>query len=146
MFTKIVVPLDGSEYADKALGIAINLAQKHSASIVIVHVVPSTSALITGPEASSSPILLNLSNEFEESGRRILEEGAKKAQGAGIPVTTAMEHGNISDNIVSTAEKEGADLIVIGDRGLGAVARFFLGSVANKVSHQAKCPVLIVKA
>lgn len=145
MFNRIVVPLDGSEFADRALEIAIELAGKYSASIVIAHVVPIASALVTGPEVSSAPILLNLSSELEESGRRILEEGAKKAQAAGIPVTTVLEHGNVSDNIISIAENEKADLIVIGERGLGAVARFFLGSVANKVSHHAKCPVLIVK-
>ena len=145
MFNKIVVPLDGSEYAHRALEIAIELAKKYSASLVIVHVVPAASALITGPEVTTAPILLNLSNELEESGRRILEGGAKKAQEVGVPVTTVLEHGNISDNIIRIAENEKADLIVIGERGLGAVARFFLGSVANKVSHHAKCPVLIVK-
>lgn len=145
MFNKIVIPLDGSEYADKALNVAIELAGKYSASIVIVHVVPAASTLITGPEVSSAPILLNLSDELDESGRRILEEGAKRTQAAGIPVTTVMEHGNISESIIHIAEDEKADLIVIGERGLGAVARFFLGSVANKVSHHAKCPVLIVK-
>jgi nucleotide-binding universal stress UspA family protein len=145
LFNKIVVPLDGSEYADRALEIAIELAGKYSASLVIVHIVPAASALVTGPEVSSAPILLNLSEELEESGRRILEEGTKKAQVTGIHVTTVLEHGNISDNIVRIADAEKADLIVIGERGLGSVARFFLGSVANKVSHHAKCPVLIVK-
>jgi len=145
LFNKIVVPLDGSEYANRALEIALEIAGRYSASIVIVHVVPTASALITGPEVSSAPILLNLGNELEENGRRILEEGAKKAQAAGVPVTTMLEHGNVSDTIIGVAEDEKANLIVIGERGLGSVARFFLGSVANKVSHHAKCPVLIVK-
>jgi len=145
LFNKIVVPLDGSEYANRALEIAMELAGKYSASLVLIHVVPAASALITGPEVSSAPILLNLSSELEESGRRLLEEGAKKAQAGGIQVSTVLEHGNISDNIIRVADSEKADLIVMGERGLGAVARFFLGSVANKVSHHAKCPVLIVK-
>ena len=145
MFSKIVVPLDGSEFAAKAVEISIELAKKYSGSIALVHVVPAASALITSPEVSTAPILLNLSNELDESGKRILEEGAKKVQEAGIPVTTVLEHGNVSDHIIGVAEREKADLIVIGERGLGSVARFFLGSTANKVSHHARCPVLIVK-
>jgi len=145
LFNKVLVPLDGSEYANKALDTAIELATKYSASMVLVHIVPATSALITGPEVSSAPILLNLSNELDGSGRRILENGAMKVQAAGIPVTTVLEHGDIADNIIRIAENENADLIVIGERGLGAIARFFLGSVASKVSSHAKCPVLIVK-
>jgi nucleotide-binding universal stress UspA family protein len=146
LFNKILVPLDGSEYSNKALDIAIDLAQKYSGFLVIIHVIPSASTFITGPEASSAQILMSLRSELEESGQKILEEGTRKAQEAGIPVTSILEHGNISDYIISTAEKEKADLIVIGERGLGAVARFFLGSIANKVSHHATCPVLIARA
>ncbi|MCJ7632079.1 universal stress protein [Candidatus Bathyarchaeota archaeon] len=145
MFNKIVVPLDNSEYADKALEIAIDLAQKYSGSLILVNIVPTTSTLITSPEGTSSQILMNLGGELEENGRRILEEGAKKAREAGLPVTTVLEHGNISDHIISISEKEKAGLVVIGERGLGSVARIFLGSVANNVSHHASCPVLIVK-
>ena len=145
MFNKIVVPLDGSEYAEKALRIAIDLATKYNASMTLVHVVPASSALITGPEVSTAPILMNLSNELSESGKRILQEGAKIVQQAGIPVTTVLEQGDISEHIIGVADNEKADLIVMGERGLSSVARFFLGSVANKVSHHARCPVLIVK-
>ena len=56
-----------------------------------------------------------------------------------------LEHGNILDCIISIAENEKADLIIIGERGLGAVARFFLVSIANKLSHHATCPVLIAR-
>ena len=145
MFNKIVVPLDGSEYADRALEIAIDLAQKYSGSLILAHIVPTTSTLIASPEGASSEILMSLGGELEENGRKILEEGAKKAREAGLPVTTILEHGNISDHIISISEKEKAGLVIIGERGLGSVARIFLGSVANNVSRHASCPVLIVK-
>lgn len=145
MFNKIEVPLDGSEYADKALEIAIDLAKKYTSSIVLIHVIPTTSTLITSPEGTSSQLLMNLNSELEQSGKKILEDGEKKVQDGGVPVTIVLEHGNISDSIISVANKEKTDLIVIGERGLGSVARFFLGSIANKVSHHANCPVLIVK-
>ena len=80
LFNKILVPLDGSEYSNKALDIGINLAQKYSGFLVIIHVIPSASTFLTGPESSSDGII-------EESGRKILEEGARKAKEAGIQVT-----------------------------------------------------------
>jgi nucleotide-binding universal stress UspA family protein len=146
LFRRILVPLDGSEYADKALEVAIELAQKYSASIIMVHVVPVASAIVTGAEAVGSSIFVDLRSRLEISGKHILDEASKRVQAAGLPVVTVLESGNAADKIIQVAEKEEADLIVIGDRGLGMVARFFLGSVATKVTQYAKCPVLIVKA
>lgn len=145
LFNKILVPIDGSKYAEKALDIAIDLAKKCYASLIIIHVVPKTSTLITGPEAVGSSFLVDLRRQLEKSGQHILDVGAKKAQETGIIINTVLEFGNTTDKILQIADKEKVDLIVIGDRGLGFVTRFFLGSVANKVSQYAKCPVLIVK-
>ena len=145
LFDRILVPLDGSEYAEKALATAIALAQKFSSNIVVVHVILTASAIVTSPEGVGSSFLIDLRKQLEEKGRQILENGAKETRAAGIPTITIEESGNAPDKILQTAEKTKADLIVIGDRGLGVVARFFLGSVADKVSHYAKCPVLIVK-
>ncbi len=145
MFSKIVVALDGSEYAAKALDIGIEIAKRFGAALTLVHVVPSASALITSPEVSTAPIMLDLSNELYQSGKRILDRGVEKAQAEGVPTATVLEHGDVSDHIISVAENEKADLIVIGEKGLGSVTRFFLGSIANKVTYNALCPVLIVK-
>ena len=145
MFDRILVPLDGSDYAERALDTAIALAQEFSSNIVIVHVILTASAIVTSPEGVGSTFLIDLRKQLEETGRQILENGAKRTRAAGIPVITIEESGNAPDKILQTVEKAKANLIVIGDRGLGVVARFFLGSVANKVSHYARCPVLIVK-
>lgn len=146
MFERILVPLDGSEYADKALTTAIALAKQFSSNIIIVHVILIASAIMTSSEGVGSSFLIDLRKQLEETGEQILENGAKKTREAGIPVITIQESGNAPDKILQTAEKTRANLIVIGDRGLGVVARFFLGSVADKVSHYARCPVLIVKS
>ena len=145
MFDRILVPLDGSDYAEKALDVAITLAQKFTSNIIIVHVILTASAIVTSPEGVGSTFLIDLRKQLEETGRQILENGSKRTRAAGIPVITIEESGNAPDKILQTAEKAKADLVVIGDRGLGVVARFFLGSVADKVSHYARCPVLIVK-
>ncbi len=145
MIDKILVPIDGSDYSNKALDYAIELARKFSSEILLVHVVPTTTAIISGSETIGSSVLLDLRRQFEESGHRILSSGEAKIREAGIKVTTKLEYGSLPDSISKIGKEEDVSLIVIGERGLGAVTRFLLGSVSNKVSHHATCPVLIVK-
>ncbi len=145
MFDRILVPLDGSDYADRALSTAIALAKQFSSNIILIHVILTASSIMTSPEGAASTFLIDLRTQLEETGRQILENGAKRAREEGIPTITIVESGSVADKILQTADRAKVDLIVIGDRGLGVVARFFLGSVADKVSHYARCPVLIVK-
>jgi len=145
VFNKILVPLDGSEFADKALDYAIEIAKKFSSELLIVHIVQSTTAFVTGPEVLGPSLVLDLKNQLDESGRRILTAGEAKAKKAAVNVTLRMEYGNPADKILNMVKDEKIGLIVIGHRGLGAAARFFLGSVSDKVSRHATCPVLIVK-
>lgn len=56
-----------------------------------------------------------------------------------------MEEGEAADTLINAAETEGADLIVVGNRGMSGATRFLLGSVPNKVSHHAPCDLMIVK-
>ena len=140
-----MVPLDGSEFADKALDYAIEIAKKFSSELLIVHIVQSTTAFVTGPEVLGPSLVLDLKNQLDESGRRILTAGEAKAKKAAVNVTLRMEYGNPADKILNMVKDEKIGLIVIGHRGLGAAARFFLGSVSDKVSRHATCPVLIVK-
>ena len=140
-----MVPLDGSEFADKALDYAIEIAKKFSSELLIVHIVQSTTAFVTGPEVLGPSLVLDLRNQLDESGRRILTAGEAKAKKAAVNVTLRMEYGNPADKILNMVKDEKIGLIVIGHRGLGAAARFFLGSVSDKVSRHATCPVLIVK-
>ncbi|MEM2094248.1 MAG: universal stress protein [Candidatus Bathyarchaeia archaeon] len=146
MFEQILVPLDGSEYADRALSTAIAIAKRFSSDIILVHVVVAASTIISSLEGIGPSILIDLKKQLEDMGKQILENGAKKTRAEGIPTITIVESGNPPDKILQIAEKRKVDLIVIGDRGLGMVARFFLGSVADKVTRYAKCPVLIVKS
>jgi nucleotide-binding universal stress UspA family protein len=146
LFERILVPLDGSEYSEKAVDYAIGLAKKFSSEIVLVHVVQSTAAVVTGPEVLGPSLLLDLKKRLEENGHRILSSAEERARKEGVKASSKMDYGNPADRIVNAARDEKADLIVIADRGLGSVARFFLGSVANQVSHHASCPVLLIKS
>ena len=157
MFKKILVPIDGSEYSLKALDCAIALAKKFFSKVYVIHIVQAVTAVSYGTSfmtwsiySGSSDItgpsfMINLRNHLRENGRQILSTTVAKTREASIKAAATLLFGSPAEEIINFAEKEAIDLIVIGDRGLGSVSRFFLGSVSNNVSRHAPCPVLIVK-
>lgn len=79
-----------------------------------------------------------------ESALRILADASAEAERAGLEVMTHAEAGEPAEAILQVAEREGADLIVVGNKGMTGASRFLLGSVPDKVSHHASCSILIV--
>ncbi len=75
----------------------------------------------------------------------ILAEAEREVSEAGVKVHTFARQGEPADAILDVAEEQGADLIVVGNKGMTGAKRFLLGSVPNKVSHHAPCSVLIVR-
>lgn len=140
---KILVPVDGSLHAKKALEHAITQAKMSGSSITIMYVV-HTRVYAAAQEAGFVAIA-SLMRNMEELGKRILEEAKGTSQAAGIDTDTVLVHGLPADEIVKKAETEKYDMIVIGSRGRTAAKSFLLGSVSNRVSQHANCPVLIVK-
>ncbi len=152
MIEKILVPLDGSEAADKALDFALDLAQKYSAKIELLSVVPPVpmpSAAYTASEMSPiSPVVMDkYLNELKAKHEKLLSEGVQKAKEKGddLEVSTRLMEGRPSEKIVETAEDGSFDIVVMGSRGIGGVKKFLLGSVSDRVADEAPCPVLIVK-
>ncbi len=148
----ILVPIDGSEQADKALNIALDLARKYKAGVEILHVIPPVSVPFTPYPMAEVPAtppqwLNDYNKESEEESRKMLSEAAKLAQSKakGLNVASKLIKGRPSDAIVAEAENKDSDLIVIGSRGLGGIEEFILGSVSSQVVHESKVPVLIVK-
>jgi nucleotide-binding universal stress UspA family protein len=74
-----------------------------------------------------------------------LGEGAEGVQEKGVEVETHAREGDPADAILDVAEETGADLIVVGNKGMTGAKRFLLGSVPNKVSHHAPCSVMIIR-
>jgi nucleotide-binding universal stress UspA family protein len=74
-----------------------------------------------------------------------LREAAAEVEAAGVPVTTYAREGDPADAILDVAEERGADLVVVGNKGMTGAKRFLLGSVPNKVSHHAPCSVLVIR-
>ncbi len=138
LYMNILVPLDGSDYSKKALLQACDMAKNYQAHLILVYVV----------EKSHSLNLLDR-NEYlkmlRKFGEKVLIKGKETAKTKGIDATTIMKEGNITNEIVKLAKSKKCNLIIIGNKGLGATARFFLGSVSNKLANSSPCSVLIVK-
>lgn len=146
---KMLVAVDGSEGAAKALDFALNLAEKLDAEVQIVSVVPPVDSIIPRltPVAQPSAFYTYLINEMEQRLKTVLSEALKGAEEEKpkLKISTRLLKGRPADKIVQMAKEEGFDVIVMGSRGLSGVEELLLGSVSNRVADYASCPVLIVK-
>jgi nucleotide-binding universal stress UspA family protein len=142
---RIVVGTDGSETAGKAVREAIELAKQVGAALDVV------SAYTPVPEARLREIAPEVPDDLQwVVNPRIdvdakLERASAQALAAGVDVRTFAREGDAADAILDVAEERGADLIVVGNKGMTGAKRFFMGSVPNKIAHHAPCSVLIVK-
>ncbi|MCJ7634217.1 universal stress protein [Candidatus Bathyarchaeota archaeon] len=149
MITRILVPLDGSKHADKALDWAIDLAEKYGASIELLTVIPLLETFATGiySRRGKLPFFGPTPEEMRERAENMLKETFYRAKRSNpnLEISTLVLDGRPSDRIVDTAKEGDFDLIVMESRGLGGAKEFFLGSVADRVACEAKTTVVIVK-
>ena len=140
MYQKILVPLDGSELAEKALRHAAALAKSLNAQIILLRVVvfPTRDFDIIPMEAAVSPAM------FAEA-KHYLEHAAGSLRRMGIAVTTATESGRVADKIIDYVTDHQIDLIVMSTHGRAGAARWLLGSVADRIVHAAPVPVFLVR-
>jgi nucleotide-binding universal stress UspA family protein len=145
MFQSIVVGTDGSQTAGEAVREAIELAKALGASIELVSAYEPVSNQRLREEARQVPEDLQWMVNPREDVEATLREAAEKVEDAGVSVATYAREGDPADAILDVAEERGADLIVVGNKGMTGAKRFLLGSVPNKVSHHAPCSVLIIR-
>ncbi len=133
---RILVALDGSKDACKALECAIDLAEKYGANIELLTVIPTTAFTLVGPSEK----------ELKERAEEILEQALNKTKTKpSLKISTKILVGRPAEKIVEASKEGSFDLIVMGSQGLGGVKEFFLGSVADRVADESACPVIIVK-
>ena len=145
MFRSIVVGTDGSETAGKAVAEAIDLAKALSASICLVSAYEPVPKARLREEARQTPADLQWMVNPREEVDETLSDAADRVRDAGVDVETFAREGDPADAILDVAEERGADLIVVGNKGMTGARRFLLGSVPNRVSHHAPCSVLIIR-
>jgi nucleotide-binding universal stress UspA family protein len=145
MFGSIVVGTDGSETASKAVSEALELARRLGSSIELVSAFEPVPAGRMREESHEVPRDLEWMVNPRADVEATLREAAAAVEAAGVPVRTYAREGDPADAILDVAEERGADLIVVGNKGMTGAKRFLLGSVPNKVSHHAPCSVLIIR-
>lgn len=151
IFSKILVPVDGSINSMKAIDYAVNLAEKYKSEIIALHVLYSQSGFafhketVAGTITSSSLNDLNL--EAKQEAEKWFKEINKRAEKMNVQIKTEVVFTVISivEGILTHAEKENIDLIIIGSKGKSGWKKLIVGSVASGISTYAHCPILIVR-
>lgn len=138
---RIVVGMDGSAGASEALSWAISLARVHGAEIVAVHAI-SVMGLSTDPLGIAS---VPGFDEARDAARALFEkEWCEPMRNANIPHRMVTLDGGAAGAIKTVADRENADLIVVGTRGHGGFSELLLGSVGHQLAHHARRPLLVV--
>jgi nucleotide-binding universal stress UspA family protein len=137
-FKRILVPLDGSKYSEKALQRACEIINVFDSEIILLYVVEKSLPLNLLDRKEYLDILTKFGNNTLEKSNKIL---SKK----GISAKILLKKGNIVTEIEKVVKKEKCDLIIVGNKGLGSVTRFLLGSISNKLAQSSSCSLLIVK-
>ena len=141
-FHRILVPIDFSEHSQHALDRAVELARTFDAELHLLH------CYAIGPGAFTLygvAIPESFEHEFRAAAAKQLAEWGGKARAAGCRVQEHLSARMPAEEIAAIARDVGADLIVIGTRGLSGIKHVLLGSVAERTIRIAPCPVLTVK-
>lgn len=147
MFKHIIVGIDGSESAGRAIEVACDLANHYDGEVTLVHVPHGEAAAfalgaVAGYRAATS---MPTYEEVEAAGQQILDEALVRVDAIGCKKVSAyMPHGDAATEILAHAERIGADLIVTGRRGLSRISNLLLGSTTQRINQLAKCACLSV--
>jgi len=174
MIKTVLVPIDGSDHSNKAVVLAADIADRYDARLVVMSVLghgPLSASLrrmaevehLTTGGSSSSPIAAVPEGRFPAStttvaapetehavyefvAQKVLDSAKRTARKKGITrIDTVMEEGDPVKRILERADKENANLIVMGSRGLSDLKGLLMGSVSHKVSHLAPCSCITVR-
>jgi nucleotide-binding universal stress UspA family protein len=145
VFTRIVVGTDGSETAGEAVRQAIELARLTDAQLSIVSAYQPVSSRRVEGEQLDAPADVQHEIGPREDVNLVLESAAADARKAGVEAQVHPVQADPADAILNVAEETGADLIVVGNKGMTGTRRYFLSSVPNNISHHAPCSVIIVR-
>lgn len=146
--TKIIVPLDGSENALRALKHAISLAQAADMELHLLHAFPVGSTVLMDllhyPEIAKAKAEGQLRRAREEEAARIFPVARERVP-EGLTAEEISVTGDPAEEIIEYARKHPEAMIVMGTRGNSEVVDLLIGSVASKVVHHASCPVTVIR-
>lgn len=142
MYKKILLPTDGSKYANDAAKHAIWIADSSGAEVIVLNVI-ETSTLVGLP---AEDLIVKIKEILKEEGKKALEDVSNilKESGSTVKLIFKTKEGSPANVILKTIDEENVDLVIMGTSGKTGLDRFLLGSVAEKVVKSAPCPVLVV--
>lgn len=149
MLNNIVAAVDGSESSLRAVDFAADIAKAYDAKLTLVHVLSRMGSAQVPEElldyADIEHVRVTEMDILRSVSSEILNRARAKASERGANVAEIIsEVGDPAKHIVAQAKDRGADLIVLGTRGLGSIKELMLGSVSHKVTHLAPCPCATV--
>jgi len=154
VYRRILVPLDGSDRAERALKHASELAHGRSGHLLLLHVVEPP--VIAGPVVAAgapgttaSPQLITLDDAMtraQEEAQRYLEGKKSELDAESVSCEILLEQGGVVQKIAEAAEKSEVDLVVMTSHGRSGLAAAFFGSVAIGVLHRLEKPILLIRA
>jgi nucleotide-binding universal stress UspA family protein len=127
-YKRLLVPLDGSELAERAIPYAKTIAKAKSSELILF------------------TVNIAVVEQLDRPMKAYLELNAKELQSQGVKASTAIAYGSVADEIVSFADKNNIDLIIVSTHGYSGIKRWVLGSVARKVLYGTGTQVLLIKS
>ncbi|PKN05685.1 MAG: hypothetical protein CVU74_00390 [Deltaproteobacteria bacterium HGW-Deltaproteobacteria-9] len=144
---KILVPMDFSEDADRAFQVALSIASRYQARIFLLHVIHNIIQPYVVDYCVDKNIADIVMNVSIVSSNEKLQETIENNQDIGnIKVLYYVRKGQPYEEILQEASEREIDLIVIASHGKTGLKKYFIGSVAEKVMKEAKCPVLLIRS
>jgi nucleotide-binding universal stress UspA family protein len=138
MFKNILIAVDGSDYSNKALTYAADMARTYRATLWMVHVF-------------SHPLDMLGYEDFEKiyakrkcAAQTVLDAAMERLGESDLEIRQELCEGPEAESILNVAKTVRVDLIVMGTRGMGTLKGLLIGSVSRKVIHHADCPVMVV--
>jgi len=142
VFTNILVSVDGSDASQRALVRAVEEAKVWNARLHVVYVV-ETGLFSSLPADNTVEIMYRV---LEKEGNTVLEQAKRYAAEAGVTAITHMKQGHAGSEIVTLADKEKADLVMIGSHGKSRADRLLIGSVSTYVVTNSKVTTMVVRS
>jgi len=147
MFTpkSIIVPTDFSEYSQKALQSAVDIAERTNARVYLVHVVDRIQQCVTDYCINEGTMRQIENESLNISREKMRKEVDAISKSRNVNISFDVKAGIPSEEILKEQEAKNADLIVIASHGRTGILKHLTGSVADRVIHYARCPVLLVR-
>ena len=146
MYKRIVVPVDGSETAQKALTTALQMARESNGCVHLVHVVEGLTPMAADPYGAYSGEVIEV---MRQSGRKILDDALALARSEGVQADTQLFDNfgeRLAEVVADSATRFNADLMVVGTHGRRGLGRVLMGSGAEQIIRLSPVPVLVLRS